>query len=99
MVKSMHFFAAVAAAGLLSLAVSPIPSTSAADLSAPGSVRSERPAKIVAVKRKHRVARHRAVRRPGPGWIWVRRAHKDHYKYVYREFGSYFARGRPSCWC
>jgi hypothetical protein len=86
---------AITAAGLLTCAV--VSSARAADLDNP---RSARPAPLAkpSVKRKSRVVRHRSRHR-GPGWIWVRRAHKDHYKYVYREFGSYFARGRPSCWC
>lgn len=87
--------AAITAAGLLTCAA--MPSARAADLDNPRSAKSAPSAKP-ADKRKNRVARHRLSHR-GPGWFWVRRAHQNHYEYVYREFGSYFARSRPSCWC
>ena len=87
--------AVITAAGFLACAA--VPSADAADLHSPRSAKSAPVAKS-AGKRKSRAARHRQRHR-GPGWIWVRRAHEDHYKYVYRDFGSTFARGRPSCWC
>jgi hypothetical protein len=88
-------FTAVAMVGVLSLAIAP--DVLAADLS--HSRVAERTAKVTHSWRAQRHARHRAARRPGLGWVWVRRAHADRYKYVYREFGSYFVRGRPSCRC
>jgi hypothetical protein len=93
MIHAKHALTAVVMVGVLSLAIAP--EAVAADLS--HSRIAERPAKVVSSTRAHR--HPRAARRPGPGRVWVRRAHTDHYKYVYRQFGSYFARGRPSCRC
>jgi hypothetical protein len=91
MSRTVQGLAAIVAAVVLTFVMAPSPQ--AADLDTPRSSKAAPTAKVV-VERAGRVGRHR-----GPGWIWVRRAHKDHYKYVYREFGSYFARGRATCWC